>query len=101
MELNEKNLSLTSNEDSTSSISMTKIKTAMETPDPIEEAEKKKRNSIMTRVITAIVLIVFALPVVLLGDWFIFVFIVATLMGAIWEIIKCSCMLLHTCHRYF
>ena len=90
MEINEKNLSLTSNEDSTSSISMTKIKTAMETPDPIEEAEKKKRNSIMTRVITAIVLIVFALPVVLLGDWFIFVFICAALMGAIWEIIKCG-----------
>ena len=69
---------------------MTKIKAAMETPDPVEEAEKKKRNSIMTRVITAIVLIVFALPVVLLGDWFIFIFIVATLMGAIWEIIKCG-----------
>ena len=39
MEIKEKNLSLTSNEDSTSSISMTKIKTAMETPDPVEEAQ--------------------------------------------------------------
>ena len=90
MEIKEKNLSLTSNEDSTSSISMTKIKTAMETPDPVEEAQRNKRNSIMTRVITAIVLIVFALPVVLLGDWFIFVFICVALMGAIWEIIKCG-----------
>ena len=90
MEIKEKNLSLTSNEDSTSSISMTKIKTAMETPDPVEEAQRNKRNSIMTRVITAIVLIVFSLPVVLLGYWFIFVFICVALMGAIWEIIKCG-----------
>ncbi|MCR5308910.1 MAG: phosphatidate cytidylyltransferase [Bacilli bacterium] len=90
MEINEKNLSLTSNEDSTSSISMTSIKTAMETPSPEEEAQRNKRNSIMTRVITAIVLITFALPVVLLGDWFIFVFICVTLIGAIWEIIKCG-----------
>ena len=90
MEINEKNLSLTSNEDSTSSISMTSIKKAMEEPSPEDAADKKKRNSILTRVITAIVLIVFALPVVLLGDWFMFVFVCIILIGAIWEIIKCG-----------
>ena len=90
MEIDERNLSFTSNEDSTQSISMTFIKKQENTPSPEDLDEKKKKNSIMTRVITAIVMIAFALPVVLLGDWFLFIFVCSALLVAIWEIIKCG-----------
>lgn len=84
----ETNLSLTSNDDKKSSFNVTKINT--EKPVVVDEEDKKKKASIMTRVITAIVLIVFTLPIVLLGDWFLFLFVCASLMISIWEIIKCG-----------
>ncbi|MCQ2087422.1 MAG: phosphatidate cytidylyltransferase [Bacilli bacterium] len=89
MEVENKDISFTSDDESSSSINMTFVKT--EKPqDPKEEEERKKKNSIMTRVITAIVMVVFAIPVVLLGDWFLFILVCCALVGAMWEIIKCG-----------
>lgn len=90
MEINDKNLSFTTDEDHSSSVNMTFIKKQNKELNPDEEKEKQKKNSIMTRVITAIVMIAFALPVVLLGDWFLFIFVCFGLLIAIWEIIKCG-----------
>ena len=85
----DKDTSFINDEDSSSSINMTFVKSE-EKIDPKEEEERKKKNSIMTRTITAIVMVAFALPVVLLGDWFLFILICVGLVGAIWEVIKCG-----------
>lgn len=87
MEIDETNLSFTSDQDSTVSIDLTKVN-EIKPLDPQEEDERKKKNSVLTRVITGIVMTVFALPVVLLGDWFLFILVCAGLVGAIWEIIR-------------
>lgn len=89
MENDDRNATFINDDDASSPINMTFIKT--EKPiDPKEEAERKKKNSILTRVVTAIVMIAFAIPVVLLGDWFLFILVCCGLVGAIWEIIKCG-----------
>lgn len=87
--IDDKTLTFTTDDDKRATSDMTFIRT--EKPlSPEEDAGRKKKNSIMTRSITAIVMIVFVLPVVLLGDWFLFTLVVAGLMTAIWEIIKCG-----------
>ena len=59
-EIDEKNLTITSDDDSTTSINMTYIKNA-KTINPEDDKHRQKTNSIMTRVITAIVMTVFVL----------------------------------------
>jgi len=86
MDIKEKNLSYTSAEDKDPSINMTHINSNMHDDD--DNPDRKKRNSIMTRTITAIVMITFTLPIVFLGDFFLFILICVGLAAAIWEIIR-------------
>lgn len=88
-EIDDKTLMFTTDDDKSATSNMTFIKPE-KVLTPEEDAKSKKKNSVMTRTITAIVMITFALPVVLLGDWFLFTLVVAGLMTAIWEIIKCG-----------
>lgn len=87
--IDDKTLTFTTDDDKRATSDMTFVKS--ERPlTPEEDELRKKRSSTTTRTITAIVMTIFALPVVLLGDWFLFTLVVAGLMTAIWEIIKCG-----------
>lgn len=68
-------------------------------PSDLRKANRK-RSSTRTRTITAIFIIAFALPLVILGDWFFFGLIVLVLFGALFEIIKCG-QIKYTFFLYF